>query len=291
MGCRQAPSEPRLREPRVREPTTRGVRSLATVRALALAGLALAFMPAGVAHSQDRGAAAKTDTVKAGSDAEKPKMLVEADQLVQNTDKNTVSAEGNVRIYYDGRTLEADKVIYDKATKRLLATGHAKLTERDGTIYHGDQFDLTDDFRDGFVESLRADTKDKTHFSAPRMERIGGDTVFAKGTYTACEACADHPERPPLWRIRAKKIIHKDDERMIYYEGADLEFLGIPVAYTPFLSAPDPTVTKKSGVLSPHTLYKSQLGYGVGVPIFYNLSPDYDLTLTPTTFTKQAFFA
>ncbi len=217
-------------------------------------------------------------------------MLVEADQLVQNEDKNTVSAEGNVRIYYDGRTLEADKVVYNKTTKRLFATGHAKLTEKDGTIYHGDEFDLTDDFRDGFAESLRADTKDKTHFSAPRMERIDGDSVFDKGTYTACDACKDHPDRPPLWRVRAKKIIHKDEERTVYYEGAYLEFLGIPVAYTPFLSAPDPTVEKKSGVLSPHTFYKSQLGYGVGVPIFYNLAPDYDLTLTPTAFTQQGFF-
>lgn len=246
---------------------------------LAAVALALAFVAAGPVS-------ASPDLVPDN----KPKMLVEADQLVQNTDKNTVAAEGNVRIYYDGRTLEADKVVYDKTTKRLVATGHAKLTEKTGTVYHGDRFDLTDDFRDGFADSLRADTKDKTHFSAPRLERIGGDTVFAKGTYTACDACKDNPEKPPLWRVRAKKIIHKDEERTVYYEGAYLEFLGIPVAYTPYLSAPDPTVSKKSGVLSPHTLYKSQLGYGVGVPIFYNLAPDYDLTLTPTAFTQQGFF-
>ena len=283
MGCRKAP----------REPMARGMfdtsRLAAAARAIVLATAtlvpAVALLSFGAA-AQGLGEAAKA-TSAPKNDA---KMLVEADQLVQNETKNTVSAEGNVRIYYDGRTLEADKVVYDKATKRLFASGHAKLTEKDGTIYHGDQFDLTDDFRDGFADSLRADTKDKTHFSAPRMERIGGDSVFSKGTYTACDACKDHPDRPPLWRVRAKKIIHKDEERMVYYEGASLEFLGIPVAYTPFLSAPDPTVEKKSGVLSPHTLYRSQLGYGVGVPIFYNLAPDYDLTLTPTAFTQQGFF-
>ena len=283
MGRRQAPWEP----------TSSGGRRMrrvaVTARAIALAisthVFAVALSP-GPANAQAHAATTKTkDAAKSAA-----KMLVEANQLVQNDDKNTVSAEGNVRIYYDGRTLEADKVVYDKTTKRLHATDHAKLTEKDGTVYRGEEFDLTDDFRDGFAESLRADTKDKTHFSAPRMERIDGDTVFAKGTYTACDACKDHPDRPPLWRVRAKKIIHKDQERTVYYEGAYLEFLGIPVAYTPFLSAPDPTVEKKSGVLSPHTLYKSQLGYGVGVPIFYNLAPDYDLTLTPTAFTQQGFF-
>ena len=218
------------------------------------------------------------------------KMLVEADQLVQNNDNNTVSADGNVRIYYQGKTLEGDKVIYNKTTKRLLAVGHAKLTDKDGTVYHGDQFDLTDDFRDGFVNSLRADTTDKTHFSAPRLERVDDDSVFTKGTYTACDSCKDNPDKPPLWRVRAKRIIHKNEEHVVYFEDAYLEFLGIPVAYVPALSAPDPTITRKSGFLSPHTFYKSQLGYGVGEPIFFNLAPNYDLTLTPTVFTQQGFF-
>jgi len=93
----------------------------------------------------------------------------------------------------------------------------------------------------------------KTYFSAPRAERIEGDTtVFDKGTYTTCEACKDNPDRPPLWRVRAKRIIHKNDEKMIYYEDAWLEFSGIPVAYVPFFSAPDPSVTRKSGILSPY---------------------------------------
>ena len=219
------------------------------------------------------------------------KMLVEADELVQNQNDNTVTASGNVRVYYDGRTLEADRVVYNKTTKRVVAEGHAKLTEKDGTVSHGDKFDLTDDFRDGFIESLRTDTPQQTHFSSPRTERIEGDTTtFDKGTYTACDACKDNPSKPPLWRIRARRIIHKNDEKMIYYEDARLEFLGIPVAYTPYMSAPDPTVTKKSGLLTPNLTYKSQLGYGVGVPVFYNLAPDYDLTVTPTVYSNQGFF-
>ena len=257
--------------------------SLCFVASLVLPGASILDVASAQAQTLNDRAAPKAD-----KDA---KMLVEANELVQNADNNTMSAMGDVRIYYDGRTLEADKVVYDKTTKRLVATGHAKLTEKDGTIYHGDTFDLTDDFRDGFVDSLRADTTQKTHLSAPRAERIDGDTtVFDKGTYTACEACKDHPDKPPLWRIRAKRIIHKNEEQMVYYEDAYLEFLGIPVAYVPYLSSPDPTVNKKSGILAPHTFYKSQLGYGVGIPIFFNLAPDYDLTLTPTVFTHQGFF-
>ena len=219
------------------------------------------------------------------------KMFVEANELVYNSNNNTVAAQGNARVYYQGRVLEADRVVYDRKTNRVFAEGNAKLTERDGTILHADRFDLTEDFRDGFIDSVRADTTDKTHFSAPRVERIEGDTtVFDKGSYTACDVCKDDPQKPPLWRVHAKRIIHKNDEQMIYYEDASLEFLGIPVAYVPFFSTPDPSVTRKSGILSPHLLYRSQLGAGFGLPIFWALAPNYDLTVTPTAYSKQGFF-
>ncbi len=220
------------------------------------------------------------------------KMFVEANELRNDTVKNTVSAVGDARVYYKGRILEADQVTYNRNTGRVLAQGHAKLTEVDGTVLHGDQFDLTDDFRDGFIESLRADTTQKTFFSAPRAERVGGDTtVYEKGTYTACAACKDNPDKPPLWRVRAKRIIHKNNEQMLYYQDAALEFLGLPIAYVPFFSAPDPTVTRKSGILSPHFVNNSYLGYGVGIPIFWAIAPDYDLTFTPTALSKQGFLA
>ncbi|MGH6863953.1 MAG: LPS-assembly protein LptD, partial [Methylocella sp.] len=91
--------------------------------------------------------------------------------------------------------------------------------------------------------------------------------------------------------VHAKRIIHKNDEKMIYFEDASLEFLGIPIAYVPFFSAPDPSVTRKSGILSPYLAYNSQLGAGLGIPIFWALAPDYDLTLTPTYYSQQGFFA
>jgi LPS-assembly protein len=221
---------------------------------------------------------------------EQSRMLVEAQELVYNEKNNSVEARGDVQINYKGRLLEADRVIYNRTTGRVYAEGHARLTESDGTVLYADRFDLTEDFRNGFVESLRVSGSNRTYFSSPRAERSEGETTtFENGTYTACEPCKDNPDRPPLWQVRAKRIIHKNDEQMVYYEDATLAFLGIPIAYVPFFSAPDPTVKRKSGLLAPHFLYKPQLGLGVGVPIFWDLAPNYDLTFTPTVLTKQGF--
>lgn len=218
------------------------------------------------------------------------KLLVEAREIVYDNDKNTVSAVGDVHVYYQGRALQADRVIYDRSTNRVHADGNARLTEVDGTVATGDRFELTDDFKDGFIDTLRVETAEKTRFSAPRAERTGGETtVFERGTYTACEACKKDPSRPPLWQVKAAKIIHNNAERMIYYEDATIEFYGIPLAYIPYFSTPDPTVKRKTGFLAPRYVYSSALGYGASTPFFWAIAPDYDLTLTPTILSKQGF--
>ncbi|MCZ8107544.1 MAG: LPS-assembly protein LptD [Burkholderiales bacterium] len=218
----------------------------------------------------------------------KDRLLVESRELVYDRDKNTVSAVGNVQLYYQGKVLEADKVLYDRNSSRVFASGNAKLTEENGQIVYGEKFELTDDFRDGFIDSLRVETTDRTRFAAPRAERTAGDaTVFEQGTYTACEPCKDDPSKPPLWQVRSKRIIHRNEERTIYYEGSTLEFYGVPMAYIPYFSAPDNTVKRKSGFLPPHYVASSALGYGLSTPYFWAIAPNYDLTVTPTFMTRQ----
>ncbi|MEI5617220.1 LptA/OstA family protein, partial [Streptomyces brasiliscabiei] len=79
---------------------------------------------------------------------------------------NRVSAVGNVQLFYNGTSVEADKVIYDQKTKRLHAEGNIRMTDADGKITYANIIDLSDDYRDGFVDSLRVDTADDTRMAA-----------------------------------------------------------------------------------------------------------------------------
>src|SRR5690242_8152886 len=152
---------------------------------------------------------------------EKPPMLLPATEINYDYTNHIVSAAGNVQLYYNASTLEADKITYDENTRRMRAEGNVRLTEPDGKITYSDMMDLSDDFRDGFVDSLRLDTPDKTRMAASSAERTNNNiTVFQNGVYTACEPCADNPQRPPLWQVRAARIIHDEQEKMVYYEDA-----------------------------------------------------------------------
>ena len=183
-------------------------------------------------------------------------MLVQASEIRYDYSNNTVSAVGSVQAYYRGATIEADELIYDQKSKRLRAQGNVRLTEPDGKITYGQLIDLTDDYRDGFVDSLRLETVDDTRFAAARADRTQGNyTVLQNGVYTACLPCQDDPKKPPLWEVRAARIIHDQGEKMLYFEDARIEFFGVPLGYVPFMSAPDPTVKRKSGFLFPNITY------------------------------------
>ena len=220
--------------------------------------------------------------------ANSKQMLVQAREINYDYTNNQVSAVGNVQMYYGGATIEADKVVYDQKTKRLRAEGNVRLTEQDGKVTYGQTMDLSDDYRDGFVDSLRLDTPDQTRLAAARAERTAGNyTVFQNGVYTACAECKDNPKKPPLWQVKAARIIHDQGEKMMYFEDARLEFFGAPLLYFPYFSAPDPTVKRKTGFLMPGVGSSNKFGASLELPYYWALAPNYDVTFAPMITTKQ----
>ncbi len=218
----------------------------------------------------------------------KAAMLVNADELVHNYHDNLVSAAGHVQIYYEGAVLEADRVTYDRNTNRLHAQGNVRYKAKDGRILYGEVLEMDRDFRQGFANSLLIETPQKTHFAAARVDRTEGNvTVFRSGIYTACQACQDDPKKPPLWQVKAQRIIHNENERVIYYENAVFELLGQPVLSIPLFSTPDPTVKRQTGFLVPHLFSTTRLGLGAEFPYFWEISPDKDLTFAVVPLTRQ----
>ncbi len=251
-------------------------------------GAADAFAQTNFLTFPERAPRPATKQAQLPTPAGKQQMLLQANEMRYDYTNDRVSAVGNVQIYYAGSTIEADRVIYDQRAKRLRAEGNVRLTEPDGKITYGEILDLNEDFRDGFVDSLRLDAPDQTRFAAARGERSEGNfTVLHSGVYTACLPCKDDPKKPPTWQVKAARIIHNEGERMVYFENASLEFFGKPVAYFPYFSTPDPTVKRKTGFLIPVISSASPYGIGIETPYYIALAPDYDFTFTPMITSKQ----
>jgi len=226
---------------------------------------------------------------KPASKADSP-LLLSADELVYDRDLGQITAQGNVKIDYDGNRVVAQSVSYHQETRRVVARGRVEIVEASGMRIYADEIDLTDDLGEGFINALRVEAADNTRFAATSVERSGGAmTVFNNGIYTACEVCYDKPARDVLWQIKARKIIWNGTTKTVRFEDSQVEMFGVPVAWLPVFEMADPTVKRKSGLLNPDFVYKSKLGFGMTNGYFWNLAPNYDFTLSSTLYSYQGF--
>ena len=215
-------------------------------------------------------------------------MLLQADEMIYDNENNRVTAKGNVEIYYGNYTLLADQVIYDRNANTLAAQGNVRIKDPEGAIITSNQMTLTDDFRDGFIDALRVVTKDDTRIVAQTASREAGNvTVFQNGWFTPCKPCEDNPDKPPTWRIRAQKIIHRKDEATITYRNGFFDLFGVPIIWVPYFQSADPTVKRKSGFLMPMYSQSDTLGTTVTVPYYFALSDHFDFTFAPM-YTSEA---
>ncbi len=256
-----------------------------SVLAVVVAAAALSGVAATGARAQGL-----SDQLLGGSEQlsdDKP-MLLQSDELIYDNANDRVIASGNVEIYFNNYTLLAERVIYDQGGQTLEAVGNVRIKEPSGALVNADRIRLTDDFRAGFIDTLRIVTAEDARIAAAVANReADGTTVFERGVFTPCKPCQDDPERAPLWQFKAAKIIHDEAEGNIYYEDAFLEIFGVPVAYVPYFFHADPSVKRRSGFLIPGYQSSDDLGFGVSVPYFLNIAPNMDATITPTYFSEQ----
>ncbi len=202
-----------------------------------------------------------------------------ADRLRIEADSRLI-AEGNVEVLYEGRVLKAERVIYDQTTERLTIEGPITLMDGDDLIILANQAELDQDLENGLLSSARIVLDRQLQLAANEVSRVGGRyTQMSRVAATSCQICEDG--RPPLWQIRARRVVHDQEERQLYFEGAQLRVLDVPVFYIPRMRLPDPTLERSRGFLIPQLRSTSQLGFGLKLPYFIPLDDHRDITLTP----------
>ena len=202
-----------------------------------------------------------------------------ADRVYLSGD-DTLTAEGAVEVFYKGSRLTAEKIVYDQQTDLLTITGPIRLTEEDGTILMADAAELSRDLQEGILSSARLVLDQQLQLAATEIARISGRyTRLSRVVASSCEVCPNDPV--PLWEVRARRVIHDQEERQLYFDHAQFRVAGVPVFYLPRLRMPDPTLKRATGFLLPSIRTTSSLGPGIKLPYFIAIGDSRDLTLTP----------
>ncbi|MEM1345926.1 MAG: LPS assembly protein LptD [Pseudomonadota bacterium] len=212
-------------------------------------------------------------------DPDQPVTLL-ADRVEYDSDAGQVIAIGNVEVFFGQRTLTAARIVYDDNTRRIAAEGDIVLRDEDGTTIFADEADLDADLRDGLIKGAKALLDQQAKLAAVEGQRVDDRyNILNKVTYSPCDVCSDEPT--PLWRIRARRVIHDQEDNVVHYESARLEVFGVPVLWTPYFSHPDPTVDRATGFLSPSLSTSTNYGYGLKTPFYWAIDDRTDVTLTP----------
>jgi len=211
-----------------------------------------------------------------------------ADEMTRDEKRSTITASGNVEVNQAGRTLLADTITYNQKSDTIEASGNVTLHLLSGEILFANQMEITGDLKSGMIADLLAVLKDSSRFAAKSATLGDNETLTMKrALYSACSQCKNDPSKPLMWQLKAVKIVRDGAEKMVTYTDVWLEMFGIPVAYTPYLSYPDPTVKRKSGLLTPRWGSSTDLGVVVQAPYFYTLGESADVTLTPIVMSKE----
>ena len=203
-----------------------------------------------------------------------------ADQVTLSNNGNTVVATGNVEILYDGQRVLASQIIYDRVADTLDISGPITILDSDGGILTGESAVLSRDFKEGVIRGARYIIEGQLQVAATELNRVDGRyNQLYKAVASSCQVCNER--EIPLWRIRARRIVHDQEEQQIYYDDAFFEVAGVPILYFPRLRTPDPTLNRATGFLVPSVRNSSTLGNGVKIPYFITLGDHADITLTP----------
>lgn len=214
-------------------------------------------------------------------------ILLLADEVDVDEEREIIIAHGNVDVTRGDRRLLADSIRYRQVEDRIDAVGNITLLEPTGEAIYADMMSLSGDLKEGLIEQLQARLDDDSRVAATSGRRIDGNrTEMDQAVYSPCPSC-ENSERAPLWQIRASKVVHDEEAKQVTYNHAFFEIFGVPVLYTPYFSHPDPSVDRKSGFISPSAGTDSELGFVFETPYFFNLAPNYDLTVAPIYTTNE----
>jgi LPS-assembly protein len=205
----------------------------------------------------------------------------EPDRLEITTGRVDLSREDGLDVFervefrYGDRSITAEGATYDRETGRARIQGTVTYQDPDVTVYGEDAEVNTQDEEVYFVNAGFDLPQRPARGSAEAISITNEDVLTLSGLrFTTC------PVDNTDWELMADEMSLDIDEGFGTVRGVKLEFKGVPILYAPWLTFPI-DARRKSGFLTPQFSQRDRVGLDISAPYYFNLAPNYDLTLEP----------
>lgn len=211
--------------------------------------------------------------------------VITADKGYYNPNGDSILS-GDVVIDQSGRMIRADEVTIDKTQTFAKAKGNVQMAQG-GIIAQSDQIDYNLKDETGQLNnSFYIAEVTHAHGYANKIERTSPTKIILENaSYTTCP-----PDEKPTWKIQANQIELDQDTGRGVTRGTKLYVKDVPVLAVPYFNFPIDD-RRTTGVLSPGFGFTNDGGFELAVPVYLNLAPNYDATITPRLITDRGIFA
>lgn len=203
-----------------------------------------------------------------------PRVFLEADEVTLQQG-GVSELLGGVRLRQGDRVFSAEELSFDEA-RRVVSVKNQSLFRNPEVVVRSQEsrFDLNKG------QGLFLDTEFSLPSRAARGEarelavQTSGQIDLKDASYTTCA-----PESR-AWLMEAGDIHLDHGEGLGTARHARLRFMGVPILYVPYFQFPIDD-RRRSGLLYPTLGQSSSSGVEFQWPVYLNLAPNYDATVTP----------
>lgn len=192
-----------------------------------------------------------------------------------------ITLEGGVLFTQGHRSLEAECASYNSVAGTAEASGDVVLREP-GLLVRAENAQVDLDSGNAQLDATEF-VFHEGHYrgSADRLERIGTDLFrLTGGEVTRCE-----PGRND-WLLAGSDIRIYPDRHYGTARHARLKLFHVPIFYTPYVRFPVGD-ERQTGFLFPAFGESQRDGVEFSVPFYWNIAPNYDMTITPNYMSKR----
>ena len=194
---------------------------------------------------------------------------------------NMAYLTGNVRVTQNQQQLTADKLTADNRDKSYRAEGDLLFTSQNfvvgadsldyyslegSTEIQNTQYHLYSNNANGEAEQIRVDNKQIL--------------TLSNTDFSTC------PDDQKSWVFESDEIVIDRESGWGKAYNSVVKVADIPVFYLPYITFPVDD-RRKTGLLPPSFSNSNRNGRDISAPYYFNLAPNYDLTLTPRYMTSR----
>lgn len=200
---------------------------------------------------------------------------VTADYAHYNPQGDSV-LRGNVIVEQPGREVRAENLTLDKTQTHALAQGNVQMAQN-GLISQSQHINYDLQKQTGQLsDSYFISETNHAHGYAGSINRTSPtEMVLDHASYTTCA-----PGKSPDWKLNARKIRIDQETGRGVTRDTTFYVKNVPIMYLPYYNFPIDD-RRTTGLLTPSFGWSSNGGFRLDAPVYLNLAPNYDATVTP----------